>query len=151
MSGRFVEAAAGVGPDSGLRGALALREGLLEKTEASFRAALTPADPGGLPHPLRAALAARMAERSGDEGLAARYGAMAGGAVAEASDARMAAILAYVDQVTADPAAAGDAEIDRLRAAGVAEADIVRLAGLVAFVNYQLRLVHVLRLLEGGA
>ena len=149
----FVETAAGVPQTGPLADALATRAKLMARTEESRIAALTPDDPGGLPLPLRAALAARMARLCGDPATADRYAADAGDdpsaaladPAATGGDARAAAILAYVDCVTLRPAEAGDAEIDALRDAGVEEGDIVRLAGLVAFVNYQLRLIAVLR------
>lgn len=149
----FVETAAGVPQTGPLTEALAARAKLMARTEESRIAALTPDDPGGLPLPLRAALAARMARLCGDAATAERYDADAAGDPAAAladpaatgADARAAAILGYVDCVTLRPAEAGDGEIDALRAAGVDEGDIVRLAGLVAFVNYQLRLIAVLR------
>jgi uncharacterized protein YciW len=55
--------------------------------------------------------------------------------------------MRHVDLVTQSPKSATRGHIDALRDAGVAEADIVRLAELIAFVNYQLRVVAGLRLL----
>ena len=49
-----------------------------------------------------------------------------------------------MDLVTRSPKDATKADIEALREAGLVDADIVRLAGLVAFVNYQLRVTAVL-------
>ncbi len=159
MSMRILEDAGAV-PDAGpLADAVAFRERLMELTEASHEAALRPAQPGGLSHGLRAAIAARITRHCAETALAAHYDALAAGAPeaalaepgAMSDDARLAAILAYVDKVTLSPSTASRADIDALRAAGIAEGDIVRLAGLVAFVNYQLRVALVLRGLAGAA
>ncbi len=154
--GHVLERAAGVPAEGPLAEALATRARLMELTEASHEAALMPAEPGGLPHDLRAALACRMTRIAGTAALADHYAAMAPGHPlaspdAAGSDAREAAILAYVDKVTRSPRDATPDDIDALRDGGVAEGDIVRLAGLVAFVNYQLRVAVVLDALGEGA
>ena len=100
-----------------------------------------------------------MARLSGDAALADHYAALLADApdpqVAamadpgnEASDdARLAALAAYADRVTMRPRDAEAVDIDRLKDAGIPDADIVRLAELVAFLAYQVRLVHGLRLM----
>jgi len=156
MAAHVLETAAGVAPEGPLADALAFRARLMEMTQTSHDAALQPADCGGLSPELRAALACRITRIAGDAALGAHYAALAGSGpeaalcVLETAGATPteAAILRYVDRVTRTPAAATAADIDALRDAGLAEADIVRLAGLVAFVNYQLRMAAVLRALE---
>lgn len=158
MTRNVLERAAGV-PDRGpLAEAVAFRGRLMALTQQSHDAALRPADPGGLDHGLRAALACRIARICGDGPLAEQYAAMAEGTpaagycdpITTGSDPAARAILAYADKVTRSPAAASGGDIDALREAGVAEPDIVRLAGLVAFVNYQLRVAQVMRRLGGA-
>lgn len=157
MTGAHVlETAADVPADGPLAAALATRARLLDLTEASHEAALFPRDPGGLPHDLRAAFACRMTRIAGTPALAAHYAGLApdhplANPETAGRDAREAALLDYVDKVTRSPRDALPADIDALRAAGVADGDIVRLAGLVAFVNYQLRVAHVLERLGAGA
>lgn len=156
MTGHVLENAAAVPAEGPLAEALALRARLMDLTEASHTAALKPNEPGGLSHDLRAALACRMTRIAGAEALAAHYGALAPGHPladpdAAGADPREAAILAYVDKITRSPRDAQPADIDALRDSGVAEGDIVRLAGLVAFVNYQLRVALVLEKLGAGA
>ena len=115
-------------------------------------AVLRPRNPGGLPHALRAALAARIADLHGktapvivtgdDELERAAHADFDGG-----DDGRLRAILAFTDKVAMRPREADAADIDALRAAGVSEADIVRLAELNAFLAFRLRLAAGLSLL----
>jgi uncharacterized protein YciW len=147
---------------SSLAKALTRRAKLMELTQASYEAALLPEEPGGLDYAERAALACRMARICQQQGLSQHYEellasctdtqASTDGISALASpdtqppadDARLQAIVAYVDKVTRSPKDAVPDDIESLRAAGMDESDIVRLAGLVAFVNYQLRVAAVL-------
>ncbi|MBF7055009.1 hypothetical protein IOC61_17045 [Halomonas sp. KAO] len=154
-----LEQAAGVAAaQRPLGDALARRQALMSRTQASYEAALLPEDPGGLSHAERAVLACRMARICQQSGLTEHYAALLDekgssaelavlatpGAQPPAEDARLMAIVAYVDLVTESPRDASPEDIQRLQQAGIAESDIVRLAGLVAFVNYQLRVAAVL-------
>ena len=155
----IVADAAGVVPGTAVHRALNGRADVMAMTQATHDAALTPANPGGLSHAERAALAARVARLSGDETLAAHYAGLMGdtpspslAAIADPAkdavgDARLAALVAYTDLVTTRPRDAEAADIESLKRAGLADADIVRLAELVAFLAYQVRLVHGLRLM----
>ncbi len=134
------------------RAAAAQRAELMAASDANARAVFSPQDAGGLPQAVRLAFASRIAALNGDERLAAEYRAMAGSAPAGlAGDPRSAAMQRHVDLVTRTPRAATRADVEALLAAGVAEADIVRLSQLIAFVNYQLRVVAGLRLIGGDA
>lgn len=164
-SSHLIETLSGAGP--GLADALAERAEILRMSQAAHDAVLAPRAPGGLDHAERAALACRMARANADaaltehyRGLLSRAGetpsliAVAEGAeAAEAAgtDARRRAIIRHVDLVTLTPKDATKADIAALVAAGVSEPDIVRLAELIAFVNYQARVVAGLRLLEAIA
>ncbi|WP_249977962.1 CMD domain-containing protein [Vreelandella olivaria] len=153
-----LEMAAGVPSSGPLADALQMRGKLMELTQASYEAALLPEDAGKLPTHLRAVLACRMARICQQEGLTQHYSTLLAGYGDEADphdlavpgntppadDQRLAAIVGYVDLVTQRPRDASEETIDALRDAGMEEADIVRLAGLVAFINYQLRVAAVL-------
>ena len=60
---------------------------------------------------------------------------------------RLQAILRHTDLVTCRPKDAVTGDIAALKLAGIAEPDIVRLSELIAFVNYQARVVAGLRLM----
>lgn len=153
-----LETAAGVPSSGPLAEALTMRGKLMELTQASYEAALLPNDAGNLPASLRAALACRMARICQQAGLTQHYAdLLAGygddadpyqlalpGQMPPADNQRLVAMVDYVDLVTERPRDASEATIGSLRTVGIDEADIVRLAGLVAFVNYQLRVAAVL-------
>jgi CMD domain protein len=156
----IVARAAGIAKGSRLAEALRERVDILRRTDASHDAVLLPSEPGGLGHPVRAALALRVARHNEDDGLAAHYSellkrvesppevaTLADPAAPPPNDPRLATILWHVDMLTVRPREATRADIDALKAAGISEPDIVRLSQLVAFVNYQVRLVAGLRLL----
>lgn len=137
---------------------MALRADLMVASQGNYRAVITPHDPGGLGHPERLALACRIARLNGDTALADHYAGAAGGDAATMAaladpgrpppnDTRRAAILRHVDLLTRSPKDATRGDIAALLAAGIAEADIVRLAQLIAFVNYQVRVLAGLRLI----
>ncbi|WP_159716216.1 CMD domain-containing protein [Geminicoccus flavidas] len=150
-----------LGADARLATLLGQRRTIMELTEASGTAVLTPREPGGLPHGLRAAIALRAAAVQ-DEELMAHYRAMleaCPGGVGFAAfavpgtmpeDARLAAILRHADLLTAEPRQATRDDIEALKAAGVTEPDIVRLAELCAFLAYQARLLMGFRLLRNA-
>ncbi|MBZ5486860.1 hypothetical protein HW452_04905 [Halomonas aquamarina] len=153
-----IEKAANVPATGPLAEALAMRGKLMDLTQASYEAALLPVDEGQVPASVRAALACRMARICQQAGLSQhyadllqRYGRDADpyqlaqpGTRPPKEQTRLGAMVAYVDLVTQSPRDATKADIDALTQAGLEEADIVRLAGLVAFVNYQLRVTAVL-------
>lgn len=153
-----LEQAAEVPSSGSLAEALSMRGKLMDLTQASYQAALLPEDAGNLPANLRAALACRMARINQQAGLTQHYSdLLAGygdaadpyqlampGNMPPADEARLAAIIDYVDLVTERPKDASEETINALRSAAIEEPDIVRLAGLVAFVNYQLRVAAVL-------
>jgi uncharacterized protein YciW len=149
------------GADSGLVGVLAERAEILGLSQAAHDAVLLPREPGGIGHAERAALAARMARANADAALAEHYRELLrragespallaiteGAAPAVDNDTRLRAIIRHVDLVTLAPRDATKADIAALKAAGLSEPDIVRLAELIAFVNYQARVIAGLRLL----
>lgn len=159
-----IDTAAGLSEGSPVHRLRRERPDIVRLSQTSFEAALHPRETGNLGRAERAALAARMARRLEDHRLEAYYAALldAEGAspavraladqgAAAPADARLAAILRHVDLVTLTPETATPGDIERLKQAGLADRDIVTLTGLVAFVNYQSRVVAGLRLLEGHA
>ena len=160
-----LELAAGVPSSGPLADALQMRGKLMDLTQGSYEAALLPQDAGNLPASLRAVLACRMARLCQQEGLtqhyaslltsydeeADPYGLAEPGRTPPADNVRLTAIVNYVDLVTQRPKDASEHTIASLREAGMEEADIVRLAGLVAFINYQLRVAAVLHVMGKGA
>jgi uncharacterized protein YciW len=152
--------AAGVEAGSRLAEIIEGRTDVMALTQATQDAVLNPRIAGEFSPSLRAALACRMARLSQAHELAAYYETLIPPAGEEAASARLAdpactdngnprdtAIVRHVDRITQSPKSATRDHIDALRNAGVAEDDIVRLAELVAFINYQIRVVAGLRLL----
>ncbi|AQU86326.1 hypothetical protein B0W47_01400 [Komagataeibacter nataicola] len=142
-----------------VKAALAERAKIMQLCDASGQAVVTPAACGNLPHALRCAIAIRIARANGNEELATIYAtvlatmeaapqvaAIADGA--DAADARGVAILSYVDTVTRTPTRASRAHIDALLGAGLTDSDVVSLAELVACINFQVRVLAGVRLVE---
>lgn len=156
----LIETLVGDGADDRLAELLARRADLMALTEASRKAVLTPAEPGGLSHALRALIAVRASERLGDMRMKDHYYEHFTQAEdfydlvglvepdTRSDDPWLQAILDHADMLTCRPRTATRGDIDRLYAAGVSDADIVRLAELAAFLGYQARLVAGLRLME---
>ena len=151
---------AGVRPGSRLAEIVAGRSDLMDLTQAAQEAILNPRVIGGISGAERVAFACRMARLSGEQMLAEYYekrlrqtsaaaavGQIADPSFAGAGDQRLAALIRHVDLVTQSPKNASRDHIAALRDAGIAEADIVRLAEMIAFINYQIRVVAGLRLL----
>lgn len=154
-----VERLVGVRPNSALAQALAERSEIMSLTQASHDAVIIPHMSGGLSHSERAALAERIARLSGSDDLAKHYRSClqsAGGneLLMDVADAkqltfgtdRIKAIVKFTDLVTQRPRDATKQDIQALKDAGISEADIVRLTEVLAFVNYQLRVVAGLKL-----
>ena len=158
-SPHLIETLSGAGPV--LAGVLAERAEILGLSQAAHDAVLLPREPGGISHAERAALAVRMARANADAILVEHYQALLhqagksptllaiaqGADPAADTDTRLRALIRHVDLVTLSPKDATKADIAALKAAGLPEPDIVRLAELIAFVNYQARVIAGLRLL----
>ena len=145
---------ADIAPDSAPGRAVEGRANIFELTQAAEEAVLRPKDAGAWPHPLRAALAARIAYLNDEADLAKRYGDDAGPFLVladpkETGEAQgLAEIIAFIDKVAADTRHVVAGDVSGLQAAGVADADIVRLAELNAFLAYQIRVIEGLRLMK---
>lgn len=152
----------GAADAASVRAALTGRADVMEMTQATHDAALQPADPGGLSHGLRAALAVRIARLNGDDALAAHYERLLQEAGANADEAavadpgfkgsgRLGAAIAFTDLVTMRTRDVTAADIAALQKVGISDADIVRLAELNAFLAYQVRLIAGLKLMRATA
>ena len=150
--------AAGISDDDPLFETLIQRADLFGLSEHAHNACLTPRDPGGINYSERAALAARMCLLHGESVLADHYESMlpAGHVlftvvkclVDATIDARLQVLVRHVDLVTTHPKDATSSDIDHLKVAGIIDADIVRLSELIAFVNYQIRVVQGIRIMR---
>ena len=157
-----IDKAAGLNPANGAGALRRERPEILRLSQTSHRAALLPKASGNLPRGERAALACRMARLLKDEALAAHYaglldreggvpafGALSDPAAASATDSRTTAILHHVDLLTLSPEKATRGDVQKLMSVGLPDQDVVTLTGLIAFVNYQARVVTGLRMLKG--
>lgn len=154
---------AGLLPGSPLAELRRQRPDVVKHLQGSDDVIFSPADDGGLTRAERAAAALRIAELLRDGALKAHYrarlaaldpsGALAktveGGA--QVTDGRWDAILAHVDLVTRGPGSAERKDIDNLLAAGLSSHAIVSLSQLIAYVNFQSRVLAGLRALKGAA
>jgi CMD domain protein len=155
---------AGITPGSRLAQVIGQRADIMALTQATHQAILQPREPGGIGYAERAALVCRIARLNNENDLAAYYHEQlirltdAGSAAArmadplfagsDTDDTRMAALLAHVDLVTRSPKDAAPGNIAVLKKAGITDADIVRLSEIIAFINYQIRVIAGLRLLR---
>jgi len=151
---------AGIAPGSRLFELRRQRPEVVRHLQGSDEAILAPANDGGLSRAERAAAALRIAILLGDEALEQHYRALLVGLdasdtllrTAEAgprtvTDPRWAAILAHVDRVTTSPDSATRADLDELLGAGLSAHALVSLSQLIAYVNFQSRVLAGLRML----
>ena len=139
------------------------RPDVVKHLQGSDDAIFAPQDDGGLARAERAAAALRIATLLRDGVLEAHYrerlavldpgGALADsiGATAHITDARWDAIVTHVDLVTRGPGSAERKDIDNLYAAGLSSHAIVSLSQLIAYVNFQSRVLAGLRMLKGAS
>ena len=143
-------------PGAELSKAVALREQVLRMTQTAEDAVLKPADPGGWPLDLRAALASRVARLNQCPELATHYQSIMQqneyAAIADPNSTdvpeNLKPCLAFIDRAAVEPAEMTEDDIRTLQSAGITDADIVRLSELNAFLAYQVRLVATLSLLS---
>ena len=139
------------------------RPDVVRHLQGSDDAIFAPADDGGFTRAERAAAALRIATLLRDGALEAHYsarlaaldpsGALAGTVQgkAEITEVRWDAMLAHVDLVTRGPGRAERQDIENLLAAGLSSHAIVSLSQLIAYVNFQSRVLAGLRALKGRA
>lgn len=151
----------GIAPDSPLHTVRSLRPDVVQHTQGSYTALLTPVDPGDLSLVERAQAALRTAALTPSSTLVAHYRERLAdlGESAATSDAienfadsgalspRLAAIMHHVALLTTEPKAATPAHLAKLQEQGLSVRAIVALSQLIAFVSYQARVVAALQLL----
>jgi len=154
---------AGLPPGSALAELRRQRPDVVKHLQGSDEAIFAPSDDGGLTRPERAAAALRIAELLRDGVLVAHYrarltaldpsGTLAKTVSGEATitDGRWDAILAHVDLVTRGPGSAERDDIEELLAVGLSSHAVVSLSQLIAYVNFQSRVLGGLRMLKGAA
>jgi CMD domain protein len=152
----------GIAPGTALHELRQQRAVVVRHMQASDDAILRPANQAGFTHAERAAVALRIANKIGDANLASHYrnaleqiepGSKLTAIVQDAgtskADARFATILAHADRLTVDPDAARPEHLAALSAAGLSDRAILGLSQVVAYVNYQARVLAGLRMLGG--
>ena len=138
------------------------RPDVVKHLQGSDDVIFRPTDDGGLTRAERAAAALRIATLLRDGALEAHYrarlagldpgGALADsiGGTAKVTDGRWDAIVNHVDLVTRGPGSAERKDINNLHAAGLSSHAIVSLSQLIAYVNFQSRVLAGLRMLKGA-
>jgi uncharacterized protein YciW len=149
-----IDRAAGLAPGAPVFDLRALRPEFLHGAETCRATVLEPADDLGLNRALRAAIAHRVARTASDEALLGEYPLPDDPALralaesGELPDRRLAAIAAHADMIASEPGRAAEADLHRLLDAGLTVPQIVALSELLAFVCFQMRVVHGLSLLS---
>lgn len=152
----------GIAPGSAIFELRRQRPDVVRHMQASDDAILRPSNPAGLTHAERAAVALRIAHAIGDHRLAGHYrgdlarldstdrlSAAAQHEIGKVADVRLKAIFTHADRLTADPDTARPEHLAALAAAGLSERAIVGLSQVIAYVNYQARVLAGLRMLGG--
>jgi uncharacterized protein YciW len=129
------------------------RPDVVKHLQGSDDAIFAPSHHGGLTRPEREACGQRVATLLRDVALEEHYQRrlVALGEMHPLNGARGESILAHVDRVTMDPGDAAKADIDALLAAGLTPHAVVSLSQLIAYVNFQSRVLAGLRALKGAA
>lgn len=172
-----IDILSGLKPGSALYDIRRERPDFVDGTELCRTTVLTPNHGFGIGRAMRAALAARMARLIGHADLAATYDRMieeaerdmAGGAstsgdtagnkaalaaiatgadIPEAVDAFIRGLVRHADLVTRTPRNSTRADIACLEEAGLSNPQIIALSELIAFVNYEARVIVGLSILE---
>lgn len=156
-----IDHAAGLSSEDELYRLRRFRPEFVDGAEQCRLSVLTPADDQGLAADLRVALAYRMAALNADQQLMAAWEAQL--AALKPSDAiralangasdldpPLAALARHVDLITLTPADARQQHITQLTEAGFSNGQIVALSELIAFVNFQTRVVAGLRLMRSA-
>lgn len=154
---------AGLPPGSPLAELRRQRRDVVKHLQGADDAIFSPQDDGGLTRAERAAAALRVATLLRDGALIAHYRARLAAldpsgtlartveGKARITEPRWDAVLAHVDLVTRGPGSAERRDIDNLLAAGLSSHAVVSLSQLVAYVNFQSRVLAGLRMLKGAA
>jgi CMD domain protein len=151
---------AGLAADSPVAALRRQRPDVVRFTQGTDEAIFAPIDDGGLTRAERAAAALRVATVIHDRILQDRYQALlepldedgnllrSADVEAGTDDARWATVIAHIDRVTTDPDSATKEHIDGLIAAGLSPHAVVSLSQIIAYVNFQARVLAGLRMLR---
>lgn len=154
-----IDKAVGLVPEDALARTRRQRPEFVAGAEQCLESVLTPRDDQGLTADLRLALALRIATLNSESALQQDYQAqldkyhpsepLQALARGEHNLAEPLATLArHTDLVTQQPSQAEESDIRLLEQAGFSHGQIVALSELIAFVNFQTRVVAGLRLLR---
>jgi AhpD family alkylhydroperoxidase len=160
-----VDLLAALEPNSRIAQLRHLNGGARSATQGSFDALLEPETFAGLPRVERELIALRVAVLQNDAPLAAFHrerarSQRAGGALLHSPERlpdrpvgsdRWSEVLRFVDRLTLDPAMARANDVKALHRHGLVARDVVTLAQLVAFTNFEVRLLAGLRALAALA
>lgn len=126
------------------------RPDVVRHLQGSDDAIFAPAHHGGFTRPEREAAALRVATLLRDGALEEHYRRrmVALGETHPLTGARGEVIMAHIDCVTMAPDSASQADLDRLIAAGMTPHAVVSLSQLIAYVNFQSRVLAGLRMLR---
>ena len=150
-------------PDSPLAALRRQRPDVVKHLQGSDDAIFAPQDDGGLTRAERAAAALRVAtllrdarskralSRAACHARPRRHAGRDRRGRPRITEVRWDAILAHVDLVTRGPGSAERKDIDNLLAAGLSSHAVVSLSQLIAYVNFQSRVLAGLRMLKGAA
>jgi CMD domain protein len=160
IGGDVLDQLADLSPDSPLAALRRQRPDVVAHTQGSDDAIFRPKDDGGFAPAERAAAALQVALGLRDEILIAHYRerlhaldpsetlAERVSDGEESKDKRWATIIAHVDRVTKDPESAQPSDLQALSAVGLSDHAIVSLSQLIAYVNFQSRVLAGLRMLR---
>ena len=156
-----IDILSGLEPASELYGIRRERPDFVQGTEICREAVLRPHAGFGITHSMRTALAARMARMVGLGELASTYEALledegnallaaiaAGDDLPSTADRFTIALVRHADLVTKSPRDCTRADIERLEEAGLTNPQIIALSELIAFVNFEARVIAGLTVLE---
>lgn len=149
-----IDRAAGLAPGAPVFDVRALRPEFVRGAEACRATVLEPVDDLGLDRALRAAIARRVARTANKQALLAEYPVPEDPplrALAESGelvDERLAAIAGHADMIASEPGRASEVDLHRLLEVGLTVPQIIALSELLAFVCFQIRVVHGLSLLS---
>lgn len=156
-----IDRAVGLLPEDTLALTRRQRPEFVSGAEQCLQSVLAPQDDQGLAIDLRLALALRIATLNNDSALQQDYQAQL--AQHQPSDALqalargehsvaepLATLARHSDMVTQSPAQATESNIRLLEQAGFSNGQIIALSELIAFVNFQTRVVAGLRLLRSS-
>ncbi len=126
------------------------RPDVVRHLQGSDDAIFAPAHHGGFTRPEREAAALRVATLLRDSALEEHYQRrlVALGETNPLTGRRGETVRAHIDCVTMTPDSATQADLDRLSAAGLTLHAIVSLSQLIAYVNFQSRVLAGLRMLR---